>query len=142
MRKVIQNPKSRLWTAHCDKFVAAFSKTNPSPAVRENAYAFLDLIQHLLGNHQPGDDVAGNFLVGNVEMMPAVWNAAVSKPFLGRHVYSIRELPEKAEELGVTLTIPAWWDPALAEFLPKPEPEAETEVTPPAPIQEPEQPKA
>ena len=117
MRRLIQNPKSQLWNAHQIDFVAAFSKPKPTVATQSNAYAFLEWIKHLLENHQPYDDVAGKALAGNDGLMPALWHAATFMPFLGRHAYTIREIPEKAKELGVSLIIPGWWQPAIDEFL-------------------------
>ena len=117
LRELIINPKSRLWMVHSVEFVAAFAKRRPSTIVRGNAYMLLELIKHLLKDVDPYDGVAGKALAANKDLMQAVWQAATSKPFLGRHAHMIREIPEKAKELGVELEVPPWWQPAIDEYL-------------------------
>lgn len=117
MRKLIIKSRSQLWSKHSSALIAGFSISNPTFIAQRNAYAFLDWIKHLLENHDHNDDVVGKALANNNELMTALWQTATSKPFLGGHAHRLKDIPIKARELGVNLTVPAWWQPAIDEFL-------------------------
>lgn len=117
MRRLIQDPKSQLWTKHWTELVSAFSKRIPTTAAQANSYEFLEWIRHLLENHQPYDDVMGRSLIGDKKLMPALWRTATCRPFLGKHAHYLRDIPSQADECGVELKIPKWWQPAIDEYL-------------------------
>jgi hypothetical protein len=116
MRLLILRQDRRLWQEHRKGFLAEFKKASPSAVVRGNAYAFLDWLNFLFEDHEPGSKAFGTKLAGDEEFMSAVWRTATRKPFLGRHAYRLHEFPAKVADLGVVLQPPDWWDPAIAEF--------------------------
>jgi hypothetical protein len=142
MRELIVNPQSRLWMIHSGDFVAAFAKRRPTAGVRGNAYMLLEWIKHLLKDVDPGDGKTGQAMAGNNDLMQAVWQAATFKPFLGSHAHMIREIPEKAKELGVALEVPSWWQPAIDEYLRSLEHEPKAKEDAPVASQESNDPEA
>lgn len=113
VRNLIINPKSSLWIKHTDRLVTAFSEPNPTDAIERNAYRLLLWIQDLLKQGDSDEKVAGKSLAGHAALMQAVWRAATTKPFLGRHALRIKAIPDMAKELGTILELPPWWQPAI-----------------------------
>ncbi|MDZ4401270.1 P-loop NTPase fold protein [Prosthecobacter sp.] len=114
-RELMLDAKSALWTTFRPKVLATFKKANSNMAMRENAHAFLVWIDQMLRKPQHHDQARLQELAGDSEIMAATWDAATVAPFAGKYAYRLKELPAALDKLGVKLTIPPWWQPAIDE---------------------------
>jgi hypothetical protein len=113
--KFMLDAKSALWTTFRPKVLDTFKRARSNMAVRGNAHAFLVLIDQMLGKPQHHDQAKLQELAGDAEIMTTVWDAATVAPFSGKYAYRLNGLPLALEKLGVKLTIPPWWQPAIDE---------------------------
>lgn len=116
-QEIIIRPSSALWTTFKSKVLKTLRKAKRNATVQDNAHAFLSWIEHLLRTRKSVGLASAEEILGNQEIITAIWNAATATPFAGRYAYRLRELPAKIKEFGVDLIIPTWWQPAIDETL-------------------------
>lgn len=115
-KELMLDAKSALWTTFRPKVLATLKKAKSKMSVRENAHAFLAWIDKMLRNPQHHDQARLQELARDAEIMTATWDAATVAPFSGKYAYRLNGLPAALEKLGVKLTIPPWWQPAIDEI--------------------------
>lgn len=119
LRCMVLNPKSSLWGTFRAEMLKVFKEASSNKAVRENANQFLLWCDDKLCEG-PQDDETTNLkkLFSEKEIVNAVWSAAVATPLSPIAVAHLQRLPNTLKALGISVTLPPWWESTLATFTP------------------------
>ena len=109
VKKLLFDPKSPAWTTHKKTAIAKLEETNSNPNIQHNA---VDLFSWI-GRETISAESFPRYLVENVDVMKAWFNALVSTELAIRVVGGVREGVDWVDKDRSLFTYPEWWDTAL-----------------------------
>jgi hypothetical protein len=116
-RALLFDRTSPLWTTYRRGLIRSFCPNASNEVLQNNAYDLLSWLNYTKGKGGTEGEEA-KALLSETDFALQLWRACVAAPLNPRAVGTLREVPAFLKSLGVTCTVPAWWD-RIVSGLPK-----------------------
>jgi len=116
IRCVLLDVQGSLWKGLRAECLKMLKECASDQAVQQNSYEMFYWFNYILRKEAGWADTAKmTELMKDAEIRNALWATATSQPLSFRAVASIRELPDLLKKNNITLELPEWWTPVLAD---------------------------